>query len=70
MNEIRMSNRQETPFFAVDKVPGRHQGAPSLSVPKMAEVAHWAIQESPTLDLFEDCPAPDCQLGYCGQGLE
>jgi len=37
-------------------------GCPPVS--KMAEAAHWTIQESPTLDLFEDCPAPACQLGY------
>jgi hypothetical protein len=66
----RVSERQETSFFTVDKTPGPHQTAPSLPVPKMAEVARWAIQESPTLDLFEDCPAPDCQLGYCELGLE
>jgi hypothetical protein len=65
MKEIRISKRQETSFFAVDKIPGPHQGAPSLPVPKMAEVARWAIQVSQTLDLFEDFPAPDCQLGCC-----
>jgi len=61
----RVSKRQETSFFTADKIPGTHQAAPSLPVPKMAKVARWTIQEPTTLDLFDNCPAPDCQLGYC-----